>query len=570
MVRALRIHQLTRIHAVTLSIWHRSASTLPTTNPLLSHDLLPRFDEVKAEHVKPAIEFTLSKLDSNFTSLERKLDANRHSTSVASLTLSKDIEKIEALLDQLSRVWGTVGHLIGVAHSKELRDAYAAAMPSVVAMRTRLGQSKAVYALLRDCHVQYAGPAGAGLPQAQKRAVKQAVQTAELSGVALEGAARDRFNQILVQLSELSQKFDSNVIDSTAAYKLRLTAESDVEGLPPGLRDQFAAAARANGDASATAAAGPWLITLDAPSFRPFLQHARRRDLREQLYRAYVTRASSGDTDNGPVIGQILALRQEMAGILGFADYAQVSTASKMAGEPAAVTDLLKRLQAKAYPAAQKEFAELSAFARARGHPSSSSATNSYTGTGAAEAVAQHSVGNDGGLAHWDVPCWSERMREELYGIDEEEVRQYFPVPAVLSGLFALLEVMFGVQVKRVDGLPSTASANSSSVAPSAVTDECATVVPPVWHKDVGFYHIFEAAASDPSSSTARSGSSGSGSSSTSTRKRIASFYLDLYSRPGTKRGGAWADVCINRSTNPTALRWTWERCRRSRSQWYR
>ncbi|RYY33580.1 M3 family peptidase, partial [archaeon] len=228
--------------------------------------------------------------------------------------------------------------------------------------------------------------------------------------------------------------------------------------------------------------------TLDAPSLRPFLQLSTRRDLREQVYRAYATRASSGQHDNTGLMASILSARQRMSRMLGYADYASLSTAEKMVGTPAAVWALLDKLHAVALPAAQREVAELTKFAQARGHA--------------------------GSLAPYDTAYWINRHLEEHFGIDEEAVRQYFPLPAVMDGMFSTLSNVFNISWAELGG----------SQRPS------------VWHKDVHCYSVHEGSA--PTHNNA-----------------IASFLFDPYARPATKNGGAWADECVGRTTNPLLTR---------------
>jgi oligopeptidase A len=237
------------------------------------------------------------------------------------------------------------------------------------------------------------------------------------------------------------------------------------------------AGTREAGTREATAETGPWRITLDFPSFSPFMEHSRRRDLRAQLYRAFITRASSGDLDNTPLINRILQLRQEECDLLGYANFAELSLASKMAPNVAAVEQLLEELRQASFDAAHQDLVELRDFAR-----------------------AQHAEEADH-LAHWDLPFWSERLREERYDFSDEELRPYFPLPQVLDGLFALAHRLFGVHIKPADGEA------------------------PVWHEDVRFFRIYD-----------------------EQDQEIAAFYLDAYSRPAEKRGGAWMDSCVGRS----------------------
>ncbi len=431
-------------------------------NPLRSRTALPRFDEIRPEHVEPGIRSLLAELDHELTALEAK----------AGTSWKQLVEPLERMTDRLERCWGVVGHLMGVRNSDELRTAHEAVQPEVVRFSMRLGQSRALYDAARELRD---GPGSAELDGGQQRIVDSLVRDAELSGVGLEGEARERFNEIQLELAELSTQFGNHVLDATKAYHLELTEREEVAGLPDSALELAAQAAREAGDPHATAQAGPWRITLDHPSLVPFLEHAIQRDKREQLYRAHITRASAGELDNAPVIARILALRSEQAKLLGYGSFAGMSLTTKMAPDVAAVERLLEQLRQASFDAAQRDLAELTEFASANGGPPE--------------------------LRHWDIAFWAERLREERFAYSEEELRPYFPMPRVLEGLFALVGRLFGVRVEAADGDA------------------------PVWHSDVRFFRVLDESG-----------------------KRIAGFYLDPYSRPSEKRGGAWMDECVGRS----------------------
>ena len=430
-------------------------------NPLLDRSALPRFDEIAPEHVVPGIRALLAELGDELTRIE----------SAATPTWDGVVEPIEDLGDRLSVAWGTVGHLLSVRNSDALRSAHDAVQAEVVAFWMRLGQSQPIYrglAALRD------GSGWAALDATEQRIVTSMLRDAELSGVGLEGAARERFNAIQTELAELSTRFTNNVLDATKAFAITLTEADEVAGLPESALELAAQAARQAGAEHATAATGPWRITLDLPSYVPFLQHGRRRDIRERLYRAYVTRASSGEHDNTELITRILGLRRETAELLGFGDFAELSLARKMAPDVATVEALLEELRSASFAPAERDHEELCALASQSGesHP----------------------------LKNWDVAFWSERLREERYAYSEEALRPYFPFPRVLEGLFALAERLLGVRVRAADGEV------------------------PVWHPDVRFFRVHDDQG-----------------------REIAAFYLDPYSRPAEKRGGAWMDECVGR-----------------------
>jgi oligopeptidase A len=427
-------------------------------NPLLDQTGLPRFDAIEPAHVEPAVRQLVSRLLDGLTALEQD-PGDRWETLIAPLT---------ELTEPLERAWGVVGHLMSVKNSAELRAAHDAVQPDVVQASMRVEQSKPLYAAavaLRE------GPGWAELDEGQRRVVDAGLRDAELAGVGLEDAARDRFAAIQLELADLSTKFMNNVLDATKAFALELGDPAEVEGLPASAKARAAQAAGA-----ADPETGPWKITLDAPSFIPFMEHSRRRDLRERMYRAYVTRASSGERDNQPIIERIIVLRQEKAELLGYQSFAEVSLRAKMAPDIDAVDRLLGELRAAALPAARREHTELTDYARAE----------------SGDATLE--------LALWDVPFWAERMREARYAYTDEELRPYFPLPRVLEGLFDTAQRLFGITVRAADGEV------------------------PVWHPDVRFFRVADESGAD-----------------------IAAFYLDPYSRPENKRGGAWMNDALGR-----------------------
>ncbi len=440
-------------------------------NPLLIGSGLPPFDQIETAHIVPGITTLLENLAADFQALEASVLP----------TWEGLVDPLTRIEERLSWSWGIVGHLMGVKNSPELRAAYEEVQPALVQFATQMGQSKPLYEAFKQLR---ASAEWDSFDPAQQRIVESSIREAELSGVGLEGAEKDRFNEIQQALAELTTKFSNNVLDATKAVSLTLTTAEEVDGLPPSLLALAAQLARDAGEAGATPEAGPWRITLDFPSYGPFMQHSRRRDLRETLYRAFVTRASEGDLDNNPNIEKILALRHEMANLLGYSTYAELSLARKMAPSVESIDKLMGELRSASYDTAVKELSDLQAFAADKG---------------AAEA-------ND--LTHWDTAFWAERIREEQYGLNDEELRPYFPLPQVLDGLFALAHRIFDITIAPADGEA------------------------PVWHPDVRYFQVLN----------------GGG-------EPIAHFYLDPYSRPAEKRGGAWMDTCINRGKTAGQVR---------------
>ena len=433
-------------------------------NPLLIGKGLPPFEAISPDAVVPAMTQLLADLDSELATLESKVTP----------TWNGLVEPRQQLVERLSWSWGIVNHLMGVKNSPELREAQETVQPQVVQFWNKVSQSQPLYKAFKSLRDSDEWDS---LEAAQKRIVEAAIREAELSGVGLAGEKRNRFNAIELELAELSTKFSNHVLDATKAFSLTLTSLDEVDGLPPSLLSLAAQAARAAGEENATAENGPWRITLDFPSYGPFMQHSTRGDLREKLYKAFISRASTGELDNSPLIERILQLRQEQAKLLGFNSYAELSLASKMAPNVEAAEALLEELRRASYDAAAKELEELKAFAAKKG----------------AEEAKD--------LKHWDISFWAERQREEKFGFSAEELRPYFPLPQVLEGLFNLVKRLFGVTVTAADGQA------------------------PVWHQDVRYFQIAD-----------------------ETGTPIAYFYLDPYSRPAEKRGGAWMDDCINRA----------------------
>lgn len=400
-------------------------------NPLLISTGLPAYDRILPEHIVPAVDTLIARARNILTELER-------STAASWDDLMIPMEQIDLLFEY---GWSPVGHLLSVANSEPLREAHDAAMPTIVDFSLALRQSEPIYrrlTTLRD------SPAWPQLNSARQRIITRMIQSAELSGIALQGAERERFNAIEQELAQLGTDFSNHLLDATKAFHLDLTSSADVDGFPTSLRRITSASwSRANQSADqppATPDAGPWRITLDAPCFGPFMEHCRHRALREQVYRAYITRASGGATDNAPLIEKILALKREQARLLGFDNYAALSLSRKMAGDSAAVQQMFDRLLLASLEPARKELAELAELAKASGQTEP--------------------------LAHWDVAFYAERLREQRFSFTEEELRPYFALHRVLNGLFDLCHRLFGITVSPADGQA------------------------PVWHPDVRYYLI--------------------------------------------------------------------------------
>ncbi len=424
---------------------------------------LPRFDAIRPAHVLPAVDAVLAEARARVKALEDALrDARGGPDWDMLMTPLAEID------ERIGRVWGPVSHLNAVCDSEELRPAHREAQARLTAWQNELAQNEAIYRGIRALHD---GPAFASLSPERQQVVAQARRDYRLAGAELEGASRRRFAEIRLRLSELATGFEQHVLDATRAWSLHLRHEADLAGLPGSVREAARRRAEAEGRDG-------WLFTLDAPSYIPFMQHAESRELRRRMYEAYVTRASRGELDNAPVIDEILRLRREAAQLIGFANHAEYSLATKMASSVAEVTDFLRELAAKSRPHAERELAELRAFAR------------DELGLETLEA--------------WDIAFASEHLRRARYAISQEELKPYFPEDAVISGMFGLVERLYGIRIREVDA--------------------------PRWHPDVRFFEVCDASGA-----------------------RIAGFYLDPYARPH-KRGGAWMDECIVRWRRPDGV----------------
>ena len=390
------------------------------SNPLLDFSALPAFDRISPSDVAPALDVLLA-------------DANQALETVTAPDFAPRWSDIAAVLDvsteKLGRAWGVVSHLSSVADTPELRAAYNEALPRVTEFWTRLGADERLYA-------KYKAIDAASLNDEQRQALKNAVRNFVLSGAELSGAAKERFAHIQERQAELAQKFSENTLDATDAYSYYARAD-ELHGVPADVQQAALAAAQAEGKEG-------YKLTLKMPCYLPVMQFADNSALRETLYRAHVTRASDQSTgeaakfDNTALIQEILALRQEEAQLLGYANFGEVSVVPKMASSADEVIAFLRDLAVRARPYAEKDVADLRAFA--------------------AESLALPEP------QPWDWPYVAEKLKEARYAFSEQEVKPYFTAPKVLAGLFKIIESLFEVAIR-----PDTA---------------------PVWHPAVQFYRI--------------------------------------------------------------------------------
>ncbi|MBW9334426.1 M3 family metallopeptidase [Herbaspirillum sp. RU 5E] len=419
-------------------------------NPLLDFSGYAQFDAIQPEHVTPALDKLLADASRLVTELEAPM---------AEVTWDNFVEPLESATEKLGRAWSVVGHLNSVMDTPALRATYNENQPRLVEFWTSLGQNLALFEKYKALQ---ASPAFASLSAARRKVVDNAVRDFRLSGAELADDKKERFAEIQEKQAMLTTRFSENVLDATNDFALFVEDEAELSGLPADVKQAARAAAEKDGKPG-------YKFTLHFPSYFPVLQYADNRALREKIYRANATKASElgvkPEWDNSGNIDQILQLRKEEAQLLGYANFAEVSLVAKMAKSPSEVIAFLEDLGQRARPFGQKDYEELKTFAREK-------------------------LGLDE-LKAWDSTYASEKLREQRYAFSEQEVKQYFPEPKVVGGLFQVAQQLFGVQIK-----PDNA---------------------PVWHKDVKFFRI------------ERDG------------QLVGQFYLDLYARAG-KRGGAWMD----------------------------
>lgn len=440
------------------------------TNPLLEMRDLPAFAHIAPADVTPAINDLLREADA---ALER----------VTSDAVPADYDALSAVLDvateRLGRAWSAVSHLNAVADTPALRAAYNENLPRVTAFHTRLGADERLYAKYKAV---LASPQAATLSAPRRQALTNAMRDFVLSGAELRGEAKARFAAIQERLAELSQKYSEHVLDATDGFSCYVS-ESDLAGVPLDAKQAARAAAVADGREG-------YKLTLHFPSYLPVIQYGENRALREKLYTANVTRASElgpAALDNTGVMRELLALRQEEARLLGYPNFAALSVVPKMADSAAQVTAFLRDLAVRARPFAERDLAELRDFAR--------------TELDLPELKA------------WDLAFASERLKQQRYAFNDQEVKQYFTEPKVLDGLFRIVETLFEVDIREDHA--------------------------EVWHPSVRFFRIERRRADQADHKDSTNGN-----------ELIGQFYLDLHARPG-KRSGAWMDEVRGRWARP-------------------
>ena len=420
-------------------------------NPLLGEQPLPQFLQIRPEHVEPAVREVLTQNRARLEAL----------ASLPLPTFATLIEPLEELQHRISRTWSPVNHLNAVLNSDALRSGYNACLPLLSAYQTDLAQSEPLFLAYRTV----ADQEGAALAPVQRQVIEHALRDFRLAGVGLPAQRKERFKSAMLELSQLQAKFEENVLDASNAWTCHVEDPQQLRGLNDMLIEQARRRAHERGVAG-------WVLALDQPTYVAVLTDAESESLRRAFYEAWMTRASdcgpsAGRWDNSNVMEEILRWRHEAARLLDFRNYTEYALATRMAHSVDEVLGFLRELSRAARPVALGEFAELEAFA---GHR----------------------------LAAWDVGFYAERLQRERFSVSQEQLRPYFPLPRVLTGLFEVAERLFGVAVRERAGAP-------------------------VWHPDVRFFEIADSAG-----------------------EAVGSFYLDAYARPH-KRAGAWMDECVGR-----------------------
>jgi len=440
-----------------------------SANPLLATiqvpATLPPFTAIRPEHVEPAVVETLA---ANRVAIEQLL------ATIQEPTWDNFVQPIEDMNERLSRLWSPVSHLNAVMNNDPLRHAYNACLPRLTAYATELKQDER---LNRAYKAVAARPDFSSLSPAQRKIIENVLRDFRLSGAELNDVDKAHFKAIVEELSVLQSKFEENVLDATNAWGKVITDAADLAGLP----ESALAAAR---QAAEQDGVSGWKLSLHMPSYLPVMMYADNRALRREMYEAFATRASdqgphAGQWDNTAIMQRILHLRAEQARLLGFPHFAALSVETKMAESSDEVFSFLRDLAARSRPAAQKELAELRAYAATR--------------FGMKDIEA------------WDIPYYSEKLRQERYSFSEEDLRPYFPEPRVVAGMFDVVKRLYGLEIHEVQGVE-------------------------LWHQDARFYEIRD------SHGTVR-----------------GRFYMDLYAR-AHKRGGAWMDDCMSRKRDRSGV----------------
>ncbi|MFB2865934.1 oligopeptidase A [Aeromonas sp. MdU4] len=397
-------------------------------NPLLTMDSLPPFSQIKPEHVQPAVIQAIADCKQKISDVLAQREPHTWDSLIAPL---------EEVNDRLSRIWSPVSHLNSVLNSEALREAHDACLPLLSEFQTYVGQHEGLYQAYLALSQSDDFPLLSG---AQRKEIQNTLRDFRLSGIGLSAEAQQRYGEIQARLSELASRFSNNVLDATQGWSKLVADAAELAGLP----ESVLAAARQMAELKGKEG---WLFTLDIPSYLPVMMYADNRELRAEMYQAFTTRASdqgpnAGKWDNSAIMSELLTLRSELAQLLGFANYAELSLATKMADKTEQVVSFLTDLAAKSLPQGKTELEEIRTFA-----------TEQY---GQSE------------LAAWDLAYYAEKLKQHKFSISDEQLRPYFPANKVVKGLFEVVKRVFGMKVRERLGIDT-------------------------WHPDVRFYDIFDA-----------------------------------------------------------------------------
>ena len=432
---------------------------------------LPDFQKFTPENIQNQFPKLLKILEEDFKDIEISFTSRNDNNSY--LNWEEIMYPLNKINEDLRWSWGVISHLNAVNNSESLRSVYSNLLPQVIKLGNKIGQSKIIYKTLKRLKSTN------NFDITKNRILDKEILDMEHTGISLDNDLQNKFNDISERLGELSTKFSNNVLDATNKWFLILEKRSQIEGVPERVLELMALSAQTHlkKDEKINPKDGPWKLSLDIPTYTAFMTYGKDRDIREKLYKAFISRASKGEENNNIIIKEILDLRHIQSNLLGYKSWADLSLSTKMANDIQNVEKLLEELREPSYKAAERELNNLNNFAHKNGF----------------------NINEE--IESWDISYWSELLRKEKLNLDQEALRPWFPLNDVLKGLFRLSERLFDIEVLEANGEA------------------------PIWHKDVLFFNI-----------------------QNKNGEKIASFYLDPYSRPETKRGGAWMDECLNKS----------------------
>ena len=437
---------------------------------IFNYGELPDFNKFTSDRINKEFPSVIDKINQDFNKIENFLSDYLDQEK---LEWDKVINPINEVNEIIRWSWGVISHLNGVKNSESLREIYSRFLPEIINLSNKFGQSKIIYKALVKLKETN------NFDEIKTRILDKEIIEMEHRGISLNIDHQKEFNIISEKLGKLSTNFSNNVLDATNSWFLILNDKSQIDGIPERVLELMSISAHEylKKEGEADAKKGPWKLSLDIPTYTAFMTYANDRNLREKLYKAFVSRASHGEKNNSQIIEEILSLRTRQANLLGYESWAELSLSTKMAKEIKNVEKLLEELRKPAFKTAKNELEILNKFSKDNGFSKSET------------------------LQSWDISYWSELLRKEKLNLDQESLRPWFPLNDVLKGLFNLSEKLFEIKVIE-----------ASNQAPR-------------WNEDVLFFNILN-----------------------KEDKKIASFYLDPYSRPESKRGGAWMDECLNKN----------------------